>query len=155
MEAMDTLTGLPLRRISVPAFADRMARQYEVNLEREERTRFEGNRRARRRAAALGRKATAPETPSPISPDAIRMMFAAAEVEAARNRCIAEHMTHMERHREWQAVQALQGVIIDTATPEQRAAREAAWDEECHRIEEAEGSSRTRDADLPAVGSFA
>jgi hypothetical protein len=152
MEALDTLTGLPLRRISVPEFADRMARQYEVNLEREERTRFEGNRRARRKAAAQARKVTVAEAPLPISADAIRAMFAEAKAEVARNQRIAEHM---ERTREWQAVQALQGVIIDTATPEQRAAREAAWAEERRRIEEAEGPSRTWDADLPAVGSFA
>lgn len=86
MEALDTLTGLPLRRISVPAFADRLARHGEVNLdERGEPTRFEGNRRARRKAAAQARKGVVvlPPVFYPASPDTLRVARGQAVVRQA------------------------------------------------------------------------
>lgn len=125
MDAPDTLTGLPpgvtLRRMGLCEIMLRSERAEWLpsgSLHDGERTRFEGNRRARRKAAAQERKATVPETPSPISPDAIRAMFAAAEAETRRNKLLADRIVDLQRHREWQAVQALQGVIIDTATPD-------------------------------------
>lgn len=99
---------------------------------------FEGNRRARRKAAAQARKGVVAKPAAPVTVDDIRALFAAAEAKVNRNKLLADHVVHLQRHREWQAVQALHGVIIDTATPEERAAREAAVNEEWQRIEEAE-----------------
>jgi hypothetical protein len=61
--------------------------------------------------------------------------------------------------REWLAVQACQGRIVDTATPEERAAREVAVAEECRRLWEAEQGAvaeaeKAKPPGLPAVASF-
>ncbi|TXM92633.1 hypothetical protein [Methylobacterium sp. WL116] len=105
---------------------------------RRERLWAEGSRKARRKAAARAWKGIVAEPSASDLTDAIRATFAAAEAEVARNRRIAEHM---ERTREWQAVQALQGRIIDKLLPEERAARDAAASAESDRAE-AEYASR-------------
>lgn len=95
--------------------------------------RFEGNRRERRKAAALARKGGQPEVSAPVSPDGIFLMLAAAraEVETRRQMHVADRLIQLQRYREWQAVKALHGVIIDILTPEERAARDATFDEAC------------------------
>jgi len=146
-------------RRGVRELVDHLKRHGKVNMEREERPRFDGNRRARRKAAAQVRRGAPASDLAPVDPDVILSIFAEAEAEVTRKKRFAEHL---ERTREWQMVQSLEGRIIDTATPEQRAAREAALDEEWERLrlleqatEAASGNPAPgRDADLPAVGSF-
>ncbi|MCJ2044153.1 hypothetical protein MKK58_06355 [Methylobacterium sp. J-078] len=120
----------------------------EVLLEEEpERPVFEGNRRARRKAAAEARKGVAAGQPARIDQsqaaleEDVRTAFAHAceRSERARDERLAEMLSRHHRNRqytwEWMRVQALEGRIIDTLTPEERAARMVAFDEECRRIE--------------------
>lgn len=56
--------------------------------------------------------------------------------------------------REWRAVQDLDGRIIVTFTPKQRAAREAAVAEDWERIRQAEEAEKAPAGELSAVASF-
>ncbi|MFH6786654.1 hypothetical protein [Methylobacterium sp. MA0201] len=153
-----------LRRTGAREWIDHIVRLGEANGERAPRPRFEGNRRARRKAAAQARRGVYVMPPVRYpEPNIMRVGFAEAEqAEATRRKRLAEHL---EFTREWRAVQALEGRIVDEATPEQRAAREAALSEEWDHIRQAEEASDAvsensarpkpgRDADLPHVGSF-
>ncbi|WP_279356724.1 hypothetical protein [Methylobacterium indicum] len=135
---------MTLRRIGAREWVNHIVRQAEAA------PRFEGNRRERRKAAAQARKGVpASEMASvqePVGPDTIRSMFAEAEAEkaefeASRTRRLAELASNYQHSMDWMRVQALQGRIIDTATPEQRAAREAAVAEEWERLRLAEEAS--------------
>jgi len=88
MEALDPLTGLPIRGIGVREYVKHVARHGELNLnERGEPIRFEGNRRARRKAAALGRKGVrvvvGPPVFYPVDPGALRVARGQPEVRQA------------------------------------------------------------------------
>lgn len=154
-----------LQRTGLSEWGDRFVLHGEANEMEAPRPRFEGNRRARRKAAAEARKGAYVMPPVRYpEPDTMRVGFAEAEmVEVALNKRLAEHMAFT---REWRAIQALEGRIVDMATPGQRAAREAAIAEEWERLRLAEEACEAvagnpanpkpgRDADLPAVGSFA
>lgn len=108
------------------------------------------NRKERRAAEAKARRGSArpapasslshPRYPEPDVTSVVREMFVEAEVEIEERR--ARHLERLMRSRQltmdWMRVQALQGRIIDTATPEERIARDAAVAEECALLDAAE-----------------
>jgi len=130
----------------------------EVLLEEEpERPVFEGNRQARRKAAAEARKGVYvmppiryPEPKSCVPPGLVAFIEglgavagSVAKSDAARL-LATKAMLAAEHTAEWMRVQMFEGGrIIDTATPEQRAARNAALAEESLRIEVMERAADT------------
>lgn len=141
----------------------------------DEPSRFEGNRHARRKAAAEARRGAVvmepirfPEPKASVPPGLVRFIeglgaVAKSVAKSDATRLLAtKAMLAAEHTAEWMQVQMFEGGrIVDTATPEQRAAREAACAEEWERIKALEWAAEEpagkpasgRDADLPAVWS--
>lgn len=94
------------------------------------------NRKERRAAVAKARRGSArpapassrsnPQYPEPDITTVVREMFEQAKAEERRARHLERLMRSRQLTMDWMRVQALQGKIIDTATPEERIARDAA-----------------------------